>query len=61
MRDLLDPKYGMFDFFKETGFIWFKNGVFLYCRILFFFYFLSNRKGVYTVIQLQWDEKVSVL
>jgi len=30
MKDLLDPKYGMFDFFKETGFIWFKNGVCAY-------------------------------
>ncbi|XP_066933658.1 probable E3 ubiquitin-protein ligase HERC4 [Clytia hemisphaerica] len=28
MRDLLDPKYGMFDFFTETGCIWFKHGSF---------------------------------
>ena len=48
MRDLLDPKYGMFDIFNETGCIWFKYGVnfviesFLEVEVLYLVGVLSN-------------------
>ena len=32
MRDLLDPKYGMFDISTETGYMWFKYGVIVFLK-----------------------------